>query len=80
MRFRLRRFRRLDADARPSRLRSDGAGAGQVLLRIRVTAVTELDSFGVRLNGVQLLTLRDSAGDGAGNFEARHAVHPQATL
>ena len=51
-----------------------------MLLRIRVTAVTELDSFGVRLNGVQLLTLRDSAGDGAGNFEARHAVHPQATL
>ena len=47
-----------------------------MLLRIRVTAVTELDSFGVRLNGVQLLTL----GDGAGNFEARHAVHPQATL
>ena len=51
-----------------------------MLLRIRVTAVTELDSFGVRLNGVQLLTLRDSAGDGGGNFEARHAVHPQATL
>ena len=52
-----------------------------MLLRIRVTAVTELDSFGVRLNGVQLLTLRDSAGDGvAGNFEARHVVHPHATL
>ena len=51
-----------------------------MLLRIRVTAVTELDSFGVRLNGVQLLTLRDSAGDGTENFEARHVVHPQATL